>query len=239
MKRHLLIALLFPFYAFCQKKNNSIEIVPIIRYDNYADFDDRFADRSYTTRLKLRGISWGVDAKYKFAINNKWNAKAGIGYYKYSFNKMSNYNPVFRTRSNAREVSLVRPFYLIYNTNNYWYNCVNLSLEANRIFPIGSMYEGILGATINNFISYSQRYYVTLERSVEKTNSFQYYGFAGHVSAGLNKKFKDFYVGPHLILPIYDTWSNDIMLSQMPVAARRKWLNGVGISFVVGFYIKK
>ena len=79
MKRGLLISLLFPFYAFFQKKVYSIEIVPIIRYDNYADFNDQFFNRSFTTHLKFKGISWGVDAKYKFAINNKWNAKAGIG----------------------------------------------------------------------------------------------------------------------------------------------------------------
>ena len=58
----------------------------------------------------------------------------------------------------------------------------------------------ILGVTINNFISYSQRYNIPSE-PVEKTNSFQYFAFSENISVGLNKKFSDFYFGPHIILP--------------------------------------
>ena len=60
MKKELLLTMLFPFYALSQKFQRALEFAPIIRYDNYAEFDDLYSDRSYKTHLKLKGISWGI-----------------------------------------------------------------------------------------------------------------------------------------------------------------------------------
>ena len=239
IKTVVLVGILLPFYSFSQKKSNSIEIVPVIRYDNYADFEDRFGDRSYTTRLKLKGISWGVDARYKLVVNDKWDANAGIGYYKYTFSHIRKYSSLFRTTRTGRELNIVRQRYPLYATNKYWYNSFNLSFGVNRKIPLQSKFEGILGVQVNNFISYSQRYNVPGDGSIEKKSKLHYYAFSGLVSAGINKKFNSFYVGPQLVLPVFDKWSDDHTLSLVPGNERRKWLNGVGLSFVIGFYLNK
>lgn len=238
MQKHILIALLFPFYTFSQNKNSSIELASAVRYDRYADFDDRYDNRSYTTRLNLKGISWGVNVKYRFSIGDKWNAKAGIGFYKYSFNSITNFNPLVGATSNGREVNIVRANYPLYITDNYWYNCINLNFQVERVFPVNTKYDVALGAEIDNFISYSQHYNVPGDHSIEKINSFHYFAFSNNISLGLNKKLRTFYIGGNIILPVFDTWSNDKKLSQTSIDSRKKWINGIGINFTIGYYLK-
>jgi len=239
MRKQFVISIFLPLFSLAQQKNKSFEIVPKVRYDNYADFDDQFSDRSYTTRLKLKGVSWGLDVKYSSSLNDKWSTKVGIGYYRYTFNKMSNYNPIFRTTSKSREINLVRPVFIIYGTDKYWYNSINFSVGIDRNIPLQSKYEGVLGLQVNNFMSFTQRYNVPGDNSIEKKSNLHYYAFSGLLNAGINRTFSNFYLGSHLALPVFDMWSDDKTLSHVPGKSRRKWANGVGVNFVIGFYLKK
>ncbi len=230
----LLLSLSFCFLTaivFAQKARNSFEVSAGIRYNDYANYEDRYGNRSYTTKLKLKGVSWGVNANCKIPLANSWQANIGIGYYKYSFNKISNYNPLFRTTGNGRTINIRDPIYISYGTYSYWYNTANLKVEIERVFCVQKKFEGNVGINAYNFITYSQRYKIS-NHATYKTHSLRYFAFASDFTAGINKRFGKYSFGPQLTLPLIDVWKQDKIFLEDQSKTRMKWLSGIGINIV-------
>lgn len=220
---------------WAQKAKNSLEIGAVIRHNDYANYEDRYGNRSYTTKLKLKGISWGVNANYKTTLSDNWLATIGIGYYKYSFNKISNYNPIFRTTSNGRSINIIDPLYISYGTYSYWYNTANLKVGIERVFNIWDQWEGNIGINAQNFITYSQRYKIR-NHATYRTHSFRYFAFASDFTAGINKKFGKYSFGPQLTLPLINLWKQDKLFLEDQSKTRMKWLSGIGMNIVIIYH---
>ena len=77
-----------------KKEAPQIELTPFLRWDKYPDFT--YAINSATSnKVRIRGTSWGIDASYKFSFRRKLSLKAGLGYYRYSFDEINQVNSLF------------------------------------------------------------------------------------------------------------------------------------------------
>src|SRR5215208_29196 len=107
-------------FLSAQKPKDQIEINPIIRYDTYPEVTYNWGGRVSTNYLKMKGTSWGIYANYKKSFAPSFYLKAGIGYYKYSFDKLNNRHPPFG-EGEAREVDIGSTAFILYTTDRYWY----------------------------------------------------------------------------------------------------------------------
>ena len=86
-----LTALLFLFLGNClfaQKKSNRLQFFPFVRVDWYPEFSYNVGGRPSTDYLKMRGISPGINVNYKFGLQKNVDLITGLGFYKFSFNKL-------------------------------------------------------------------------------------------------------------------------------------------------------
>jgi hypothetical protein len=107
--------------------------MPFVRIDWYPEISFNYAGRYSTDYLKMKGESWGIDLNYKYALDNSINLKAGLGYFRYSFNKLENYNSLFGN-SNIRPIDYPSFNNLGYYTDAYFYNSLSLNIGAEKIF---------------------------------------------------------------------------------------------------------
>ena len=146
--------LLLSTCLFGQNAKSQIEINPYLRWDSYPKFS--YAINSINSySLKIHGTSWGINAAYKHPFHNMLYIKAGLGYYRYSFNKIESYNPSYGV-GHARIINYIGLGDVIFATNKYWYNTISASIGIEHQFFLKNSTQGLFGLDINNYYTYSQ-----------------------------------------------------------------------------------
>ena len=244
-----LATILFLFSSNCllaQKPKSQIEINPYIRMDGFPQFSYAI-NSSNTYFVNIKGTSWGINANYKLPLNKKLFVKAGLGYYRYSFDKIDSYNTQFG-KGDARIINYPNlAVYILFATNKYWYNCFSFNLGIEKQFDISKKVIIISGIDLSNFYTYSQYYRITADyptgppnHSYKVTNS-RYFGILASAHVGVLKKFGKVTIGPNLILPIYDIWMQDKIFPQSPTSIesnsseRNKWFRGIGFGITLNY----
>src|SRR6266542_3944283 len=97
-----LTTLILSEVVYGQHKATQLEILPYLKWDAYPSFTYPTSPVLNTT-VKLKGLSWGITSSYKYPIANKLLARIGIGFYKYSFNHVTQHTDLFGT-FNSREI---------------------------------------------------------------------------------------------------------------------------------------
>ena len=238
--------------ADAQVKNKpsapQIEIMTFKRWDSYPAFD--YAINSINTNsVKIDGASWGIMASYKYPIKNNLYLKGGVGYYLYSFDKISGHNRYGAIK--ARSINYPSPLYILFQTNKYSYNTVMVNLGIEKIIPLKNGFSFSGGFTASNYFSYSQYYRITHKYPTgppghrymryEERNA----GADLSIHLGFAKQMGRLQVGPTFMAPVYSIWAlddafpKDAESSESPSTYRSKWLGGYGIGLRIGYKLTK
>lgn len=236
----LLLMIFSHTHAQAQKVPARIEINPYVQFDRYPAFS--YAINSVrNNEVSIRGASWGISGAYKFPVSRNIYLKAGLGYYRYSFNKIKRTNSSFG-ESNVRSINYPGMADLLYYTDKYWYNSLLVTVGAERAFPLSESMQLTAGVNLNNYYTFSQRYhidYYNANNPIEnnyKTSNSRYFGFSAELRAGLEKKIGEFSLGPQIILPIFGSWKQDrIFPGEEDSHNRTKWLRGVGAGITFSY----
>ncbi len=233
--------LLISYSSFGQKEKALIEINPYLQWDNYPSFTFPFNSTRNNT-IKINAISWGVAANYKFSLKKNWLAKIGTGYYKYSFNNIKNYDPLFgnNTRRGINYPGGSATFY--YVCDKYWYNTITVNLGFEKLFDLKKDVDFIGGFDVINYYTFSQQYNIpgsNFDRKYKTANN-RYFGLSLNLNAGLQKRFGNIIIGPTIILPVFRMWKQDMVFPQEENnGSRSKWLRGIGVGFTCSYNLTK
>lgn len=240
-----------PARVNAQSKINQIEILPYTRMDWYHEFIYSI-NPTYNYFAKIKGISWGLDVNYKLNLNGNVYLKIGTGYYRYAFNKIRGKSALIpEIKGNSRIIIYPNSTYYIFSTKKYWYHSIPLNLSINKIFEWKNQWRLSTGLQIKNYYTFSQTYYINgngppvPQNNLYKPKNDRYFGLSVALESGLLKKIGDIYIGPVIIIPVFDMWKQDEVFPKNESAlensadSRHKWFRGIGVGISVNFALGK
>lgn len=242
---YIVSVLLISKSALGQKPNSMIEVNPYVRMDWYPEFSYILNGRASTDYIKMKGISWGIEVSYGLPLNNKKILlKTGLGYYRYSFNKMDNHNTTFG-KNKARYINYPSMLDVLYTANKYWYNNVSANIAIEKLFNLNKSTQITGGINVNNYFTFSQYYRVTANyptgppKHKYTTRNNCYFGLSANINAELLKKMGKIAMGPSITLPMFDLWKQDEVFWEKNSDSRNKWLRGIGFGICINYYLMK
>jgi len=230
----LFATLLLSHCLYSQKRQNAIELTPYFRYSNYGTYDDWYG-RSFATKLTLKGTSFGLNADYILNVARDWQARIGIGYFKYTFNNLKNVDVrnVGGT-SDKRPFEYPHPDAVLFYTDNYSYNTLSINFGWEKVCQLKKGYAFTAGAALQTYYTYSQLFKVTWDNySDYKRKDAGVFGFSANINFGITKHFQNFYLGPKLFIPLFDQWKKDKIFAE-DSGSRSKWFSGIGGGITMG-----
>jgi len=241
-KKHKIISIALLFCSiscFCQNHKSAVELTAFHRWDRYPAFKYTTNDINYFT-VKIHGTSPGVGAAYKLKYH-KFLLKTGLGYYRYSFDKINETHSVFPGESDNRILNYVPPGpvtpSITFTTDKYWYHTIFINTGIEKEFFLNKKAQLITGLSLNNYFVVSSYYHIKYphpEGTDYRTSRFGYFGLSLSGLAGIQFKANKIGIAPFFILPIFDLWKQDyIFPGEQNNYCRSKWLkgSGAGISF--------
>lgn len=245
MKSLLIVLQLLTLSTFIwgQKAQPQIEVTPYLRYDSYPEFTYSFNSVT-SNRVTIQGLSWGINSTYKHPLSKTVQLKAGISYYRYSFNDINAYNSRWG-KSETRLTNYVSDVYAMFFTKRYWYHCLGAHIGADKVFALKNNIDVVGGISLTNYYTFSQYYHINYDypygppNHKYHLNKFRNFAYSAGLHAGLLKQIGKVTVGPVLSLPVYDSWKKDAFFVQTQSSSenssesRSKWLGGIsaGITF--------
>ena len=216
------------------------EITTFVNFDRYPSFTYAGNPVNYN-KLTLSGVSFGIEAGYKFDLSSRITLKPFLGYYKFNISDVDNWWSLFNRTADARGTNRAINF-LILSSDKYHYNCINAGVHAEKHFPLKKNREFSAGLQLSNYFTFSQSYHISYDNPSNpienpyKDDRFGYFGSRVDVSAKLVKKGRKLDIGPSIYLPIISTWkTDDFFLSENDNKTRSKFFGGIGVGVVVGF----
>jgi hypothetical protein len=237
----MVLSVFFFNTAISQNPSSSIEIEPYYRIDWYPEFSFVYNGRASTDYVKMRGNSIGLRISYGSYLKKAFNVKAGIGYYKYSFNGIRNENTTFGT-SDARLIKYPSPLFLLFYTDRYWYNTLSVDIGVQKVFKAQHDFGIRAGIDLANYYTFSQQYHLADNSGDQayKRKDGRYYGLSVFLSGSVLKNFGKISIGPSLILSVYDMWKTDKAFPEENGSHfRKKWGNGAGLGVTCNLSLAK
>ena len=241
MKQLLIIAFIsfFSFQIKAQNPKARIEINPYLKWDSYPKFITSFNSVTNST-ITMKGINWGITGSYLYPLKNNLFIKIGIGYYKYSFNSIKQYNSLFGTSDNRRINYPGGSSTFGYVCNKYWYNNITTITGLEKLFWLNKNIGLVTGLDMINYYTYSQQYNIpgaSSDAEYRRTKG-RYFGFAFNIHGGLEKGIGNIKIGPTISLPIFMKWKQDMVFPEEQDSKNRsKWLNGVVVGITCRFFL--
>lgn len=251
MKKILLSAIFIisSYSIYSQSKYRHLEIEPFLRWDSYPKFTNAINSIA-TYKLAIKGTSWGVNTAYRIPFKKGISFKAGLGYYRYSFNNIVSTHQSFG-EGDRRVIDYPTQLSIILGTDSYWYNTISLSLGLEKNLELNKDYRLIVGLAVRNYFTFSQRYHMPYDNSFipqpqlqiqnnYKTFRNRNFGFGGELNIGVVKKLGKLHIGPSIIIPVYDSWKQDsIFPTENNSESRNKWFRGLGTSIKILYTLKR
>jgi hypothetical protein len=237
------------FSAYTQKTPAKLEILLYSRLDKYPEFSlpGITGPTDNTDYITLKGISWGINAGYKIPLSKNLFLKPAMGFYKYSFSKITRFNTYYKKEYHERPIDYEpgRSQFIFYGTDKYWYNTVLFQVSIERQFMFKNNLQLCGGITLGDYYTISQKYHIdTKDTNPELPNPYKLpdkrnFGITSSIYASLLKQFGKFDMGPTLILPVYDRWKQDgVFFGETSSQRRDKWLGGIGLGFTCNYSFK-
>ena len=209
------------------KKNDKVNAigisVPVIWNNSEATFYR--LGRPYYPSGKAK--SFGLNVFYNKSFYKSFYAKIGAGYFNQYFNIIRPFN-------------YDSPFQLLFSTESYSYNCLQLftGLGYQKTLGLKNLIKCELG--YNYFSSFKQKYFNT--PTAISSNQINYksipLGRMITLNIGIERKiFRHIYFGADFILPVFTRWTRDEMFIYIGYSgdeeqiARSKSSAGVAFSF--------
>lgn len=224
-----------------QGLKNQLEIKSNLQWDKYPEFSVRVSSVSNSV-IKLKGTSWGIGANYMYSLKDMLFIKAGIGYYKYSFNKVEETVGSFGT-SPARRINYEGGSSTFgYTCNRYWYNTISATVGVEKQFSLKKSMDITSGFHLTNYYTFSQTYNIPATNSdikYKKTDG-RYLGFDFNIFGSVQKKIGKSTIGPTVGFPIFKMWKQDsVFPPEQDNKSRNKWLNGLELGFAFKYLLTR
>lgn len=243
MKQKSLIAIciFITSAVVAQRQNRQLEIYPYLKLDKYPQFSYILNGRPNVDYVNIKGTSFGINFAYKIPISKQLFIKPGIGYYKYSFSKITRNNTSFGT-TNSRNIIFPSPLLIPFFTDKYHYNTINANISLEKEILLKKNYQLALGVGLNNYITISQNYHLTFNpnesQNFKKSNK-KYFGSMGMLYFNVLKKINKIKIGPSLIIPVLDVWKTDETFQEETSSnSRNKWFKGIGFGISINYSLK-
>lgn len=227
--------------CFAQKRPNEIQLIPIIRYDWYPEITFNYGGRFSTDQLKMKGLSFGLNANYKYTLRKKINITAGLGFYKYSFSNLKRIN----SSSPSSGISKARPSEIpsnnnfFYSTYSYYYTTLSFNIGIEKLVEINKNINFFYGIGFSQYLKLKSVYKTNFGGFVYKKKDLQLFAQTILANIGFEKKFRKINIGPHLLVPIFDSWHKDEVFLEPRNEKRNKWLKGIGLGISCNYKLSK
>lgn len=241
MKNFIISIFLLSVYNYCdaQKKTFYIEISPFLKYDKYDEFVGWATVLGGEHYVKLKGLSFGLNANVKKQTFNNYAIFLGAGYYRYSFTEINSRSNL--GTANGRRINFPSPLLIPFYTDEYYYNTLSLNLGVEKIIDFNKNLQLIAGIEVINYFTFSQYYHLSYNSEGNqdyRKKNMQYFGNTSNMEIGLLKKLSRIRIGPKLQVPIFISWKTDETFpTETNTGNRNKWLNGVGLSISCNYYL--
>lgn len=240
MQKLFLLLLLGSLAQFGKGQNKaSLELSTCSRYDQHADYTSRYGDRTYTNAMQLWGLSYGLSLSCLVPINKWLKLKAGAAYYQLGIDKVRSSSP-WGEDIPTRTIDYNHPTGIqpVFHTDQYHYNNLVGSLGLSYEQPLNEKVALNFGVDYNYYYTFSQRYRITYDNAVFKTNNTRPLGFGVQAYVGLIKQIKPnkYYVNPALLIPVYQQLKGDQVFLEDNSLTLQKWFKGLGLCIAVGKY---
>jgi hypothetical protein len=233
---YLLVAFLFFSNAYGQK-NKSLELSLIGRQDIHGNYVSNFAGRVYNDTNKISGFNYGVNVIFRKKISKSYSIALGLGYYRLKIDKIKGnlpFNiPGVRTGRNINYDDGMTN--LLYGTTKYYYNNLAISLSVNKFYQLYRNTLLDISPELIVYSSLSQSYQLFKDKNW-KTKNKKPLEFGLNMNVGILKEYKNFYLRPSLIIPVFQNMKGDIVFYEDPKMNITKWFNGIGLSLKIGKY---
>jgi hypothetical protein len=221
------------------QNNKSVEFSLIGRYDQHADYVSNFAGRAYNDTNKLYGISYGVNITYRQKLAENFSASLSVGYYRLGIDKIRGSMPfnIPGTRTGRNIDYDDGSTSLLYSTTKYHYNNLAVTAGLSKTIPLKDRLYLDLGAEGIGYYAVSQRYQLLNGKTYYSTRNAKPLEFGANLSFGILKEYKEFYIRPALLVPIYQNLKGDTVFYEDSKMNISKWFNGLGLTLRIGKYI--
>jgi len=231
------------FFALCifcityGQRTKSIELSIICRHDLHGNYVSNFAGRAYNDTQKISGFNYGVNVNYRKRIYKSYAISVGFGYYRLKIDDIRGSMPfgipgVRTARSINYEDGVTN---LGYGTTNYFYNNLAAIISLDKSFPINENTAFNISPEFIAYHSFSQNYELYQEKHW-KTKNKKPLEFGGNINLGILKEYRNFYIRPALIIPVFQNIKGDIVFYEDREMNISKWLSGIGLSLKFGKY---
>jgi hypothetical protein len=146
-----------------------------MRLDYYPEFSYNVGGRPSNDYLKMRGISWGTVANFKYPLGKKIKVKAGLGFYNYSFNHLEHENSLFG-KGKSREIDYPSTTNFNFTTDRYYYRSILLNIGIEKELLLKQNLILAIGPELNNYYTVSQKYHLTYQSINYKRNENSFFG---------------------------------------------------------------
>jgi len=243
---HLAFFILITLCTHGQKQKAAIEVKPYIRWDWYPEFTYNVGGRPTTDVLKMQGTSIGFNINYKYISLKKYYFIAGLGYYKLSFDKLTNKNSLFGT-SSSRDIDYPGMINIGWRTFSYHYNCVAANLGVGKPIQLNEKLRLATSVNAAAFFTFSQAYKIKVDNITYRTNNNRLFAYSFFINIGIEKEqAKKIQLIPKLLIPIADIWHEDKVFPsetpgtfENPSSQRNKWFRGIGFGISCNYSLAK
>lgn len=239
MKALILSPLLILGYCtYSQNESNTIEMETYTRYDKYPMFS--YAPNSTQMHnVDAAGTSVGVGIAYRFQMQQRFSLKAGIGYFRYSFDKLRVYDPIFGQGDARLTLYMPQNTRVYLATPRYWYNCISLNIVPEYHVALGTNWLMITGLCITNYLTFSQIYSFKNIPNAEFAK-FRYQGNSISGQFSFLRQSGKVEFGPRIIVPFFDSYKQDNFFPSENFSRNRsKWLRGLGLGISCAYSLSK
>lgn len=226
------------FFSFGQTRK-SIEISFIGRYDKHAAYVSSFAGRVYNDTNRLYGFSYGINSIFRRKISKSNSVYFGIGYYQLRVAKVRGPIPfnIPGTRT-ARNIDYDDGMTnLLYSTSQYHYNNLAITFGLDKEFLLKRNFKFNIAAEVIGYKTLSEKYRLMNGSKYYVTHNNKPLEFGININAGVIKEYRNFYLSPSAIIPIFQNLKGDKVFYEDPKMNISKWLNGIGLSLKIGKYL--
>ena len=233
---YLLFALTFFYNSFGQK-SKSLELSLVGRQDIHGKYVSNYAGRAYNDTNKISGLSYGVNLLFRQKIYKSYSIAFGVGYYRLKIDNIKGSMPfgspgVRTVRSINYEDGVTN---LGYGTTNYYYNNLAATISIDKSFLIKESFSINISPEVIAYHTFSQNYQLSKDKHWKTKNS-KPIEFGVNINFGVLKEYKDFYIRPSLIVPVFQNIKGDIVFYEDPKMDISKWFSGIGLSVKIGKY---
>lgn len=222
--------------SFGQTKT-SIEVSLLGRYDKHADYVSNFAGRVYNDTNRLYGFSYGINGIVRKSISKSNFLYFGIGYYQLRIDKIRGPIPfnIPGTRT-GRNINYRDPegTALLYSTSQYHYNDIAFTVGLDKELQLKKDFKLDIAAEAIGYKTFSQKYRLMNGSKYYTTHNNKPLAFGININAGIVREYRNFYLKPSIIIPIYQNLKGDKVFYEDPKMNISKWFNGFGVSLKVG-----